>query len=148
LWLGGGDARLPDFSDYICHRAFQRGFFYGYSGDFPSLGAVVSLPRFSEDGGGVRRQEETLLIYDEIWYKEELQKAMEPGLGNLLSHQGAVGIGFEPIRRVSFDAFWFFRYGLIVAFGLSPLVFAGAGRAFRLVRFVKNSEFRRKQQEA
>ncbi|MCL1818373.1 MAG: hypothetical protein FWG35_05525 [Spirochaetaceae bacterium] len=129
LWLQGKGG-LPDFSDYLCHRAYQEGFFYGYPPEFPLPEDKLTLPRYSEEGASVRRTEETLLTFDEIWYKRELEEAEKPGIGKLLLLQGVSGIFPETIRRVRVDALWMLRYLLVVAASLLPFFAAGAGRIF------------------
>jgi hypothetical protein len=148
LWALRREDSPADFSDYLCHRAFQQGFFYGYPLEFPLPGARISLPRFSGENGIIVRREETLLKYDETWYKKELEKAEKPGIGNLLLRQGVSQIALEPAWRISLDTFWVFRYGIIIAVVFIPLLFVTSGRIFSPVPFVKNLELRRNQQEA
>jgi hypothetical protein len=139
---------LPDFSDYLCHRAFQEGFFYGYPPAFPLPGDRIVLPRYREEDGVVRRTEETLLTFDEIWYKKELEKAEEPGIANLLLRQGVSGISLQPASRVYVDSSWVLRYALVITLGLLPFMLVTAGFVFTPAFSMKTFKYRRNEQEA
>jgi hypothetical protein len=139
---------LPDFSDYLCHRAFQEGFFYGYPQVFPLPGDRLSLPRYREENGVILRTEETLLTFDEIWYKKELEKAEEPGIANLLLRQGVSGISLQPASRVYVDSSWVLRYALLSALGLLPFLLMAAGGVGTPASFMKTFKYRRNEQEA
>jgi hypothetical protein len=148
LWASGRDNSLPDFSDYLCHRAFQQGFFYGYSGEFPLPDTKITLPRYREEEGVIKRTEDTLLTFDEIWYKKELEKAEKPGIGNLLLRQGVSKISLETAWRIQVDASWTLRYADIAALGLLPFLVITAGLILSSAPVMKNLKVRRNHQEA
>jgi hypothetical protein len=147
IWALQRGSSLPDFSDYLCHRAFQQGFFYGYPPEFPLPGARVTLSRYSGENE-VTRTEDTLLTFDEIWYKEELEKAEKSGLGRLLLRQGASGVSLQTVWNVRVDGAWFARYILIIAAGLLPFLCMNAGFSPASPADVKIFKLRRNQQEA
>jgi hypothetical protein len=148
LWASGLDTGIPDFSDYLCHRAFQQGFFYGYPEELPLPDAKITLPRYREEGGIIKRTEDTLLTFDEIWYNRELEKAEKSGLGNLLLRQGIAKISLETAWRVRMDSAWVSRYTIIVALGLAVFALLRAGLSLNFAPGAKNFKMRRNQQEA
>ncbi|MDR1625713.1 MAG: hypothetical protein LBT33_04155 [Spirochaetia bacterium] len=148
LWASGPDTGIPDFSDYLCHRAFQQGFFYGYPEELPLPDTRITLPRYREEGETIKRTEDTLLTFDEIWYNQELERAESPGLANLLLRQGAAKISLETAWRVRMDSAWVLRYTLIVALGLLVFVLLRAGLSLDSALCMKNFKIRRKRQEA
>jgi hypothetical protein len=148
LWASGRDGDPPDFSDYLCHRAFQQGFFYGYPEEFPLPDTKITLPRYREEDGGIKRTEDILLTFDEIWYNQELERAEKPGLGNLLFRQGTAKISLETAWRVRIDSAWVWRYALITALGLLLFLPVRAGIFLNSALFIKNFRMRRNHQEA
>ncbi|MCL1818656.1 MAG: hypothetical protein FWG35_06970, partial [Spirochaetaceae bacterium] len=128
--------------------AYQQGFFYGYPPEFPLPETRVTLSRYRGEGVSVRRTEETLFTFDEIWYTKELEEAEKPGIGNLLLRQGLSGIFPETMRRVHVDALWMFRYLLVVTVSLLPFFAAGVGRIFGSASSSEIFRYRRNQQEA
>jgi hypothetical protein len=152
VWALRRGNTLPDFSDYLCHRAFQQGFFYGAAQesrlrDFPLPGAKITLPRYT-DGAPVTRREDTLLTFDEMWYKGELEKAEKSDFARLLLRQGVSGIALQSAWNVRVDGDWVARYVLIIAAGLAPFLFIHAGVSLTSVGDMKIFKFRRNQQEA
>ena len=148
LWVLQRENPLPNFADYLCHRAFQQGFFHGYPREFPLPDSRVVLSRFTEAGGRIIRTEETLAKYDEAWYKEELNTAKNSGLGGLLLRQGAAGMSLEPVGRFAMGTAFLVLYGLLAMTVLLPLLFAGLGISSGSVPYLKSIDLRRKQQEA
>ena len=148
LWLANRGEKLPDFSDYLSHRAFQQGFFYGFPQEFPAPEARVVISRFSVRDGRIVRGEDVLAKYDEAWYKGELKNAKESGLGALLYAQGSRGVSFESAGDTAMNAAYFVRYGIFVTLAYLPLLFAYRGARPGLTSLFKSFTPRRKQQEA
>ncbi|MDR1315845.1 MAG: hypothetical protein LBK13_03130 [Spirochaetales bacterium] len=148
LWASGRGGSIPGFSDYLCHRAFQKGFFYGYPEEFPLPDVKITLPRYLEENGVLKRTEQTLLTFDEIWYKEELERAEKPGIGNLLLRQGIAEISLETAWRLRIDSAWVVRYALIITAGFLVFLLVRAGASLNLQPGMKNFKIGRNQQEA
>jgi hypothetical protein len=151
LWASGRDKSmpaLPNFSDYLCHRAFQKGFFYGYVEELPLPDTKIALPRYREEGGVIKRTEDTLLTFDEIWYNQELERAEKPGIGNLLLCQGIAEISLETAWRVRVDEAWILRYTIIITLGLLLFFLVRAEFFLNFALFMKNFKIGRNQQEA
>jgi hypothetical protein len=148
LWALPRENALPDFSVYLCHRAYQQGFFYGYPPEFPLPDAKLILTHYTEEGRSIVKTEETLLTFGEMWYKGELEKAEKSPLGNLLLRQGVSGIAPDAVRHIGVDRAWVIRYALITAPGLLLFLFMTSGLALKRFPCVKNFKFRRNQQEA
>jgi hypothetical protein len=148
LWVLRKEDTLPDFADYVCHRAFQEGFLYGYPKEFPSEDARITLSRFAEPDGEILRVEETIAKYDEAWYKGVLKSAKKSGIGGLLFKQGSKGIVLGPAGHLTLNAWYFIRHCMIVTIMLLPLFFTSFGFAPELTSFIRSLELRRKQQEA
>ncbi|MDR1931416.1 MAG: hypothetical protein LBQ57_01210 [Spirochaetales bacterium] len=148
LWALRKGGSLPDFSDYLCHRAFQQGFFYGYPQEFPLPGTKITLPHYTGGEASVTRTETTLLTFNEVWYKEELEKAEKSGIGRLLLRQGASGISVEMAGNVRAGGFRIVRYVFIIAAGLAPFLLMTAGFSLNCSADMKIFKLRRNQQEA
>ena len=140
--------RLPDFSDYLCHRALQDGFLYGAVWGFPAADAKLSLSHYVEAGERIGKSSETVVHYDEAWYKEVLKSSKRTGLGDLLVRQGSRDVVMEPAGRLSLDASYLLRHAAVVIFAFLPLLVAGFGFASGFSTDERGSGLRRKQQEA
>jgi hypothetical protein len=148
LWVLHKDSALPDFADYVGHRAFQEGFFYGYPKEFPSEDAKITISRFVEENESIRSYEETIAEYNEEWYKGVLKSAKKSGVGGLLYRQGSKGIMLGPAVTLVLDAGYFIRHCMIVTIMFLPLFFTSIGFAPGLTSFIRGLELRRKRQEA
>jgi len=148
LWLTNRGEKLPDFSDYLCHRAFQQGFFHGYPQEFPDEGAAVTLSRYAPEGAGISRRDEVIAKYDEAWYKNELKVAKESALGALLYAQGVRGVSLETTGGVAVTSAYIAGYGLAVVLGYLPLLFLSRRAGPGSPRLFGSIMARRKRQEA
>jgi hypothetical protein len=80
---------FPDISDFLTHRAFQQGFEYGTTYDFP-VNKKVTLPYFSVDANGthvISKKNLTLVTFDNAWFMRELGAVKPDSLEKMLIEQ-------------------------------------------------------------
>ncbi len=96
------DILLPDISDYVKHRAFQEGYFFGMSYSFPAPGKKITIPVYKQEGIKVLSRQKVVKMFTDDWYKDIITSAYKSGVPRLLLAQGRpvqVEIGtIEPFR--------------------------------------------------
>lgn len=92
LSLDKGPEHLPDFSDYIAHRAFQQGFLYGRSYSRPIRNEQVFLSVFAENEWGIEKTVEIVKEFNDGWLEGELAVPPHLSYASLLLEQG------QPVR--------------------------------------------------
>ncbi len=79
---------LPNLVDYLAHRAYQEGYFYGRSYGFPAPGERITLTTYSNAGQRVETKEKTVKLFTDDWYEDIIAEARENGIERLLYAQG------------------------------------------------------------
>ena len=99
---GGANQQLPDLTDYLKHRAFQEGYFYGRSYSFPEPGEKITVPVYRQEGIEVFTRDKVVKMFTDEWYKDIIGFAYNNGVPRLLLAQGTpvqVQVGtLEPFR--------------------------------------------------
>lgn len=147
LWVLHKKDPLPNLSDVIVHVKYQRDFPYGATYDFPSPDEELLYPRFREEGGKLTFWNETIVKYDQTWYKETLHRIKKDKLGNLFYRQGVRTTVWEPIVKRPSGTLLLFYYIVVLLMATSyyrirmPLM-------HKPTRWILGMVTRRKQQEA
>ncbi len=147
LWALHKKDPLPNLSDFMVHVKYQRYFPYGAAYNFPSEEEELSYPRFREEEGKLTLWNETIVKYDQTWYKQTLHSVKKDKLGNLFYKQGARTTVWEPISKRP-SGTQLFLYYLVV------LLVATSFYRIRMPLMQKPTQWilgvitRRKQQEA
>lgn len=93
---------LPTLSDYLAHRAYQEGYFYGRSYGFPPPGERITLKRYSGEGLRIESKENTVKMFTDDWYGDIIAEARQNGIEQLLYAQEspvqAQVVEVEPLR--------------------------------------------------
>ena len=147
LWVLHKQDPLPNLSDFIVHLKYQREFPFGATYDFPSPEEELSYPRFLEEGGKLTFWNETIVKYDQRWYKQTLKRAKEDRLGNLFYRQGVRTTVWEPISKRPFRMQFLFYY-MIVLLVASPFYRVRMSLMHKPTQWILGFITRRKQQEA
>lgn len=79
---------LPDLADYLSHRAFQEGYFYGRKYGFPQQNEEIVLQVFEKEETGVVGREKVVGMFTEKWYKDIITEASKNGVTRILLSQG------------------------------------------------------------
>jgi len=147
LWALHKKDPLPNLSDFIVHLKYQSEFPFGATYDFPSPKDELSYPRFREEGGKLTLWNETIVKYDQTWYKRTLKRVKEDRLGNLFYRQGVRTTVWEPIskRPLGMQLFLYYMIVLLVA---SPFYRSKMSLMHKPTQWILGLITRRKQQEA
>ncbi len=98
----GFNSQLPDLTDYLKHRAFQEGYFYGRSYSFPEPGEKITVPVYRREGIEVFTRDKVVKMFTDEWYKDIIGFAYNNGVPRILLAQGTpvqVQVGtLEPFR--------------------------------------------------
>jgi len=78
---------LPNFADYLRHRAFQEGYFYGRAYTFPMPGEKISITTYTQDGIEVLSENKVVKMFTDEWYKDIITSAKNSGVPQLLLEQ-------------------------------------------------------------
>jgi len=78
---------LPNFADYLRHRAFQEGYFYGRSYTFPVPGERISITTYTQDGIEVLSENKVVKMFTDEWYKDIITSAKNSGVPQMLLEQ-------------------------------------------------------------
>ena len=84
----GSNPHLPDLIDYLKHRAFQEGYFYGRSYSFPEPGEKITVPVYRQEGIEVFTRDKVVKMFTDEWYKDIIGSAYNNGVPRLLLTQG------------------------------------------------------------
>lgn len=147
LWMLHKKDPLPNLSDFIVHLKYQREFPFGATYDFPSPDEELSYPRFREEGGKLTFRNETIVKYDQRWYKQTLKLVKEDRLGNLFYRQGVRTTVWEPISKRPLGMQLLIYY-LIVLLMASPFYRIKMSLMHKPAQWILGLLTRRKQQEA
>jgi hypothetical protein len=106
---GTAGRQLPDLTDYVKHRAFQAGYFYGRSYSFPAPGEKITIPVYRREGIEVFTRDKVVKMFTDEWYKDIIGFAYNNGVPRLLLEQGMpvqVHVGtVEPFRISTYAIF-------------------------------------------
>lgn len=120
---GPSGRQLPDLTDYVRHRAFQEGYFYGRPYVFPAPGEEITIPVYRQEGIEVFTRDKVVKMFTDEWYKDIIGFAYNNGVPRLLLEQGKpvqVHVGtLEPFRISKYAIFGHIGVMLI----LVPVVF-------------------------
>ena len=89
-WSDSGGERLPGLQDFLAHKAYQEGFFYGGVYEFPEAGAKISRSRFAIQEGKVVEDELVLVDFNNEWFVSALDPSSLSGIPLILLSQGRV----------------------------------------------------------
>ena len=132
---------LPDLTDYLKHRAFQEGYFYGRAYVFPEPGEKITIPVYRREGIEVFTRDKVVKMFTDDWYKDIIGFAYNNGVPRLLLAQGKpvqVQVGtVEPFRIGTYAILGHIGTLLI----LVPVVFFIVSR-----KVISHSFFNEKQQ--
>lgn len=78
---------LPGITDYLKHRAYQKGWLYKVPYELPVLGGSYSISTFYPADKGIVKENKTVITYDENWYHRELEEGSGTGVLDLLLRQ-------------------------------------------------------------
>lgn len=147
LWVLHKKDPLPNVSDFMVHVKYQRDFPYGATYDFPSPEEELPYPRFREEGEKLTFWNETVVKYNQTWYKQTLLGVKKDRLGNLFYRQGVRTTVWEPISKRPTGTLLLLYYTVVLSVALSysrirkPLM-------HKPTRWILGLITRRKQQEA
>ncbi len=127
-----GDSTLPDLSDYLSHRAFLDSFMYGGSFALPPKGSSVSLSVFRTSEGFALRENSTIKLFTDSWYKRIMGSVSKSTIPGMLLKQGApLGVRYINGNRISQGEGNLRKYYLFFTFLMFPFLFwAGIGFTF------------------
>lgn len=116
------DKDLPNLSDYLTHRAYQEGFFYGRDYLFPESMEIIILSRYLRKNGKIEKEETVVKQFTEEWYAGIMEDAYKQGITRLLLKQEV------PVRVFKLSPFTGFSIKalfvtLLGAFAFFPLFF-------------------------
>lgn len=87
--VGSDDTgRLPGLKEYVAHRAYQEGYFYGRSYGFPRPGEEISIPVYAGGGTAIETEEKRVKLFTDAWYGDIIAQARQRGIERLLYAQG------------------------------------------------------------
>jgi hypothetical protein len=89
-WNNPGREKLPGLQDFLAHKAYQEGFFYGGVYEFPEAGAKISRSRFAIQEGKVVEDELDLVDFNNEWFVSALDPSYLSGVPLILLSQGRV----------------------------------------------------------
>jgi len=89
-WDSPDPDRLPGLQDFLAHRAFQEGFFYGGGYEFPRAGDKITRSRFTIQNEKVVEEELNLVDFDNEWFVSSLDPSSVSGIPLILLSQGRV----------------------------------------------------------
>ncbi len=123
---------LPDLSDYLSHMAFLEGFMYGNTFSFPRQGTGISLSVFRKSGALARRENNTIKLFTDSWYKSIMDSVNNSSVPGMLVKQGVpVGVKYRNVNRISQSEGNLRKYYLVFTFLLFPFLFwTGIGFTF------------------
>ncbi len=87
-WAHGAPENLPGLQDFLAHRAYQEGFFYGGVYEFPGAGDKIGRSRFAIQEGKVIEEEVSLVAFDNEWFVNSLDSSSASGVPQILLTQG------------------------------------------------------------
>ncbi|MFP4617946.1 MAG: hypothetical protein ACLFMZ_03805 [Spirochaetaceae bacterium] len=95
----GASSTLPDITDYLSHRAYQEGFFFGRPYGFPSPGEEIRLNDYSFVENSVIPKERVVKMFTDDWYEDIIVEAYSGGVTRLLlSQDGPVKVLKQKVR--------------------------------------------------
>jgi hypothetical protein len=89
-WDSSEADQLPGLHDFLAHRAYQEGFFYGGGYEFPGAGDKISRSRFTIQNEKVVEEELSLVDFDNEWFVSSLDPSSVSGIPLILLSQGRV----------------------------------------------------------
>ena len=89
LWEEDSPEDLPNLADFLTHRAYQEGFFYGGTYEFPRFGEALKSTRYTPGAAGIGEDEVALLEFTDRWYVDVLMGLGEGGITSLLLRQNS-----------------------------------------------------------
>lgn len=115
LWETKNAGDLPNLADFLTHRAYQEGFFYGGSYDFPQPDGALKKTEFISSDTGVLEREVSLLEFTNSWYVDILGGAKKIGIPSLLLNQETpVSVGIKPLMVPKPALSWFWAGVILV----------------------------------
>lgn len=125
------EKELPNLSDYLAHRAYQEGFFYGRDYLFPKSMEIIILSRYLRKNGKIEKEETVVKQFTEEWYADIMNDAYKQGITRLLLKQEVpvkvfvkspfTGFSIRALLVSILGAFAFFPLLLIRRNGSSPV---------------------------
>ncbi len=115
---------LPDLSDFLCHRAYIEGYPYGRPYTFPAEGSSLSLFTFKNENGMVRKENSTIKLFTDSWYKSiiaSIDSSSIPAL--LLKQRFPVAVDYVHINSLAQNERNLKKYFLFYLFLLIPFLF-------------------------
>lgn len=115
---------LPDLSNFLCHRAYIEGYPYGRSYTFPAEGSSFSLFTFKNENGMVRKENSTIKLFTDSWYKSiiaSIDGSSIPAL--LLKQRFPVAVGYVHINSLAQNERNLKKFFLFYLFLLIPFLF-------------------------
>jgi hypothetical protein len=148
LWDREAQSELPSLAAYVAHRAYQSSFMYGGSYHLPEPGAAVTLPRFVTSNGSMRRVQETVVAFDQQWYRNVTAAVEAVSLPGLLSHGGSPGgVVRERVQRLYWHPLNVVRQLSLVLLVFAPISIA-QGILSVPIRRAAIGEFARRRRQA
>ncbi len=142
-------SEYPDISDYIMHRAFQRGYFFGKHYQFPQNGQLISLSSFEQNNEKISKSARVLETLDDKWLTTIISEGKTGGIPRLLLDQErAVAVIEKPVYAKKVKESDIIRYGVICFLVFSPLLFLNYHLTPESLYGIKSLLLRRKSQAA
>lgn len=115
---------LPDLSNFLCHRAYIEGYPYGRPYTFPAEGSSLSFFTFKNENGMVRKENSTIKLFTDSWYKSIIASVDVSSIPALLLKQRfSVAVDYVHINSLAQNERNLKKYFLFYLFLLIPFLF-------------------------
>jgi|GEM_PF-6856940 len=143
------DSSLPDISDYVAHRAYQRGLLFGQPYGVPSEGRTITLSHYNQRDGKLLKSEETVMVYNDAWLRSALAEAPPGSLQQLLISQGRpIGVVAGQSAAIYSQTSRLLRHSILVVLVFSPFLVGRTVLQWAGRRRAADVLLRRSKQEA
>ena len=141
---------LPNLYDYMCHAAYQDGYYYGGRYVYPGAGTGVMVTAYRHEGNALKQEQKPVVSFNDEWYRARLAGLQtEKSMMNLLySLRNPSVVSVRNITPPAINLFYIIIHCLTGIFFFSHVIFVRnpltAGSLYGIKDFVQ----RRKREAA
>jgi len=140
---------VPDLSDYIAHRAYQAGYFFGREYTFPYEGEEVLISSYNSVGNSLKQKKEPVISYTDEWFARQMEEAENFGIPHLLLRQGRpVTIEIAELFPEPMSGIFLIRHWVVCFLMLLPSMFIRKRLTPQVMYGIKSLLLRRRRQAA
>ncbi len=139
-----GIKELPDICDFITHRAYQKGYFFGFPYRLPEKNEKILLSTFQLDGNLIKKSKKEFFRFSPEWLNDILSN-LHSGIPLMLKNQDILcTVKYAKKGEQAVDLFSWLGCLFICLFAFAPLVFLNTYLTPEVLYDNKSSEERRK----